>query len=239
MRIAMWSGPRNLSTAMMYAFGARGDCDIVDEPFYAVYLLQTGINHPMRQEIIASQPQNPGEVIETLLGPIPGRLPLQYQKHMSHHMVEGVARYWLGDVKNVFLIRHPARVVASYAAKRENPDLDDIGLRQQVELYDYARAMGDDPIVVDSEDIRAAPEAMLRALCEELGIEFLPQMLSWPKGGHAADGVWAKHWYGTAHRSTGFNSEIAPLPELEGDLGALVEEAMPYYRRLYRNRIVV
>lgn len=239
MRIAMWSGPRNLSTAMMYAFGARGDCDIVDEPFYSVYLLQTGLNHPLRQEVIDSLPQNPGEVIEGLLGPVPGGKPLQYQKHMSQHMIDGIARYWLGDVKNVFLIRHPARVVASYAPKRENPTLDDIGFRQQVELYDYARAMGDDPIVVDSEDIRAAPEAMLRALCAELDIEFLPEMLHWPKGGHPADGVWAKHWYGTAHRSTGFNQAAAPLPELDGALGALVETALPYYKRLYRNRIKV
>ncbi|QYX57007.1 HAD family hydrolase [Roseovarius sp. SCSIO 43702] len=231
MRIAMWSGPRNLSTAMMYSFGARGDCAVVDEPFYAAYLALTGLEHPMRDEVMASQPQDPEDVITSLTGSLPeGRI--QYQKHMSQHMVEGVRRDWIGKVRNVFLIRHPARVIASYAAKRENPTLDDIGFRQQAELFDEAAALGDTPVVVDSHDIREAPEPMLRRLCDEIGIRFDPAMLSWPKGGHPADGVWAAHWYGAVHRSTGFAGPEGPLPRVDGPLRAVMEAAMPCYERL-------
>ena len=237
MRIAMWSGPRNLSTAMMYAFGARADCAVVDEPFYAAYLDMTGLDHPLRDEILAAQPRDAEAVIRSLVGPIPGDKPHFYQKHMSQHMIPGVDRSWLGQVRNVFLIRHPARVVASYAAKRENPVLDDIGFRQQAELYDEARAMGDDPVVIDSHDIRDDPEGMLRRLCNAIGLGFDPTMLTWPEGGHVDDGAWASHWYGAVHRSTGFADPEGPLPQVDGVLEQVVDAAMPFYERLRAVRI--
>ena len=148
MIIAMWSGPRNLSTAMMYAFAARGDCAVVDEPFYAAYLAATGIDHPMRDAVLASQDTDPDKVVSACRTPDPA-LPLTYQKHMAQHMLPGIRRDWLRDVRNVFLIRHPARVVASYAAKRENPTLDDLGFRQQADLFDDCAARGLHPLVIE------------------------------------------------------------------------------------------
>jgi hypothetical protein len=232
MRIAMWSGPRNLSTATMYAFAARGDCAVVDEPFYAAYLASTGLDHPMRQEILASQPQDPTVVAETLIGDAPERQHHFYQKHMCQHMITTVPRSWMRDVVNVFLIRHPARVVASFSAKREEPGFDELGYRQQAELYDFAMSLGQRPVVVDSRAIRSDPERALTRLCECIGIPFTQKMLRWPAGGHPSDGVWAPHWYGSVHTSTGFDGPEGTLPVLRGRDAALSEQAMPYYARL-------
>jgi hypothetical protein len=229
-RIAMWSGPRNLSTAMMYSFGARQDCDVVDEPFYAAYLALTGLIHPMGDAVLDSQPKDPKDVITALLEPITPAV--QYQKHMTQHMVDGVPRDWIKDVRNVFLIRHPARVIASYAKKREGPSLDDIGFRQQAELYDLVVASGQSPVVIDSADIRGAPEQKMKQLCAALGLDWDPNMLQWPAGGHVSDGVWAQHWYGAVHASTGFSGAEGPLPDLPPEYQSLMTEALSYYERL-------
>lgn len=232
MRIAMWSGPRNLSTAMMYAFGNRGDCAVVDEPFYAAYLAQTGLIHPMRDEIMASQSQDATEVAAALLGPIPAAKPYFYQKHMTQHMIEGVPRDWIRELRNVFLIRHPARVIASYAAKRENPTLEDIGFRQQAELISQCRDWGLDPVVVDSHDIREDSKAKLEQLCDAIGLPYSPKMLSWPKGGHADDGIWAQVWYGAVWNSTGFAGPEGALPEVPEALVPVLDAAMPFYEEM-------
>lgn len=232
MHIAMWSGPRNLSTAMMYAFAARGDCAVVDEPFYAAYLAKTGLDHPMRDAILAAQPQDPAEVIEQLLGPVPAQKPHFYQKHMAQHMIPGIPRDWVLDVVNVFLIRHPARVAASFSAKYDNPTLTDIGFVQQVELYEQLVARGKSPVVIDSADIRRDPSTMLQRLCAAIGLDWTPAMLTWPRGGHADDGVWAAHWYGAVHDSTGFAPAEGSPPALDGPRADLAEAAMPAYERL-------
>ena len=232
MRIAMWSGPRNLSTAMMYSFGARPDCAVVDEPFYAAYLQMTGLDHPMRDDILDSQSRDPRRVARDLVGPVPGGRPHWYQKHMTQHMIPGVPRDWMGEVVNVFLIRHPARVAASFSLKYDNPTLSDIGFTQQFELYEQLRAQGQKPVIIDSDDIRRDPERMMRSLCEAIGLPWTTAMLSWPTGGHVEDGVWAPHWYGAVHRSTGFAPTEGELPELTGEQAALAEEAMPFYRPL-------
>jgi hypothetical protein len=237
MKIAMWSGPRNLSTAMMYSFGNRADCAVVDEPFYAAYLAATGLDHPMRAEILAAQPTDPAQVVRAISGSNPAGKPHFYQKHMTHHMIPGMPRDWMAGVVNVFLIRHPARVVASYAAKRENPVLEDLGFVQQVELFDHAVRLGQDPVVVDSADIRRDPEGTLRALCAAIGLPWDPAMLRWPAGGHPDDGAWAPHWYGAVHRSTGFGAAEGPLPVLDGPAADLVRAAMPSYERL-RERVM-
>lgn len=237
MRIAMWSGPRNLSTAMMYSFGARSDCHVVDEPFYAAYLARTGLDHPMRDQIIASQPVDADEVARGLSGPKQGKKPHFYQKHMTHHMLPGFARNWMADAKNVFLIRHPARVVASYARKREGPSLGDLGFAEQAALYEYVCDLGARPVVIDSADVRADPEHVLRALCAAIDLEWDDAMLHWPAGGHAQDGVWAKHWYGAVHRSTGFAEPEGALPQLSGRYQALVDQALPYYQKLEAQKL--
>ncbi|SLN57894.1 hypothetical protein ROJ8625_02904 [Roseivivax jejudonensis] len=237
MRIEMWSGPRNLSTAMMYAFGNRDDMHVVDEPFYAAYLDATGLNHPMRSEILAAQPRDPADVIARLRAAPPGGRAHRYHKHMAQHMIRSIPRDWFDGGTHVILIRHPARVVASFAAKYENPTLDDIGFLQQAEIHEALCAAGHKPVVIDSHDIRQAPETMLRRLCAAIGLGFDPAMLSWPSGGHPQDGVWAPVWYGAVHRSTGFAGPEGPLPELDGAAARLAEDAMPAYEHLRAQKI--
>lgn len=229
MRIAMWSGPRNLSTAMMYSFGNRADFAVMDEPFYAAYLAATGVNHPMRAEILAAQDTDPAKV--AALCAQPGR-PHMYMKHMPHHMLDGFPMEWAKACVNIHLIRHPARVIASYAAKREAPSFADIGFGQQTALYDQIGGL-----VIDSADIRADPEGMLRKLCKAIDLPFDPAMLSWPAGARPEDGVWASHWYGAVHKSTGFAGAEGPLPKLSGDEELLLEESLPHYITLYDQRI--
>ena len=237
MRVAMWSGPRNLSTAMMYAFGNRRDFAVVDEPFYASYLQITGFEHPLRDRVIASQPTDPKEVARTLSGAIPGEKAHFYQKHMTQHMLPEMPRDWMKDVRHVFLIRHPARVLASFASKYEHASLDDIGFVQQTELLEAAQALGASPLVIDSEDIRRAPEDTLRKLCDALGLTWDESMLQWPKGGHPADGAWAAHWYGAVHRSTGFAGPEGPLPKVDGAHAQIVAQALPHYERMRSIRL--
>ncbi len=232
MRIAVWSGPRNLSTALMYAFAARGDCAAIDEPFYAAYLDQTGLDHPMRQQILAAQPRDPARVIDTLLGPVPQGKPHFYQKHMAQHMIPGIPRGWIGQVTNVFLIRHPTRVAASFSAKYDNPALADIGFVQQAALYDQLAESGNVPVVIDSADIRRDPAGLLARLCDAIGLPWDPAMLTWPPGPKPFDGVWAPHWYGTVHGSTGFAPPEGDLPVLDGARAELARAAMPAYEKL-------
>lgn len=230
-RIAMWSGPRNLSTAMMYSFAARGDCRVVDEPFYAAYLARAGVDHPMREVVLASQSQNPDLVAKSLISLV--LEPAFYQMHMAHHMFADWDDTWMQDVKHVFLIRHPARVVASYARKREAPVLDDLGFEQQSRIFDQIGG----GVVVDSGDIRANPAEMLQKLCAAIDISWTENMLSWPAGGHPADGVWAAHWYNAVHASTGFDGAEGPLPEMDSRYSDLVDAAMPHYEALAAHKI--
>ena len=228
MRIAMWSGPRNLSTAMMYAFGNRSaGCTAIDEPFYAAYLKATGLDHPMRDDILRSQPNDSDAVIADLAD-YDG---LQYEKHMTHHMLPEFSRDWIADVTNVFLIRHPARVIASYEAKRENPTLSDLGFEQQLHLYETYGGR-----VVDSADIRKDPKTATQIICEEIGICWDPGMLEWPKGPKPFDGVWASHWYGAVHNSTGIAGQEGPLPEVSKENAPLLARALEIYDAMREHR---
>jgi hypothetical protein len=233
MRIAMWSGPRNLSTAMMYAFGNRADCAAWDEPFYAAYLAATGLEHPMRPAILAAQPSDFEAVVESVMA-APAK-PVQYLKLMTHHMLDDAPLRWADDVTNVHLIRHPARVIASYAAKRDSPiTLDDIGFAKATDIY--TRLPGP---VIDSADIRANPDAALRALCAEIALPFDPAMMAWDAGPKPFDGAWAPHWYDAVHRSTGFASAEGPLPQVPDQHQALLAEALPLYEAMCSARLHV
>jgi hypothetical protein len=232
MKLAMWSGPRNLSTAMMYAFASRRDFSAIDEPFYAAYLNLTGLQHPMRDQILQAQPQDPYLVVDSLLGPNPDGCQNVYHKHMTQHMIEAIPRDWMLKVTNVFLIRHPARVVASFAKKYPDPKIEDIGFHQQADLFRYLVKNGQKPIVINSADIRSNPEQKLRDLCGALGLEFDAKMLKWTKGGQSCDGVWAPHWYGAVHNSTGFDDAEGPLPILSGRLLELVSQSLEPYEEL-------
>ena len=231
MKIAMWSGPRNLSTAMMYALGARSDFAVWDEPFYAAYLARTGADHPMRDEILTAHDTDPQAIAARCAGPVPNGKPHFYMKHMPHHM-EGMPLDWAASCVNVHLIRHPARVIASYGAKRDSVTDADIGFEAQAALYDRIGGL-----VIDSADIRDDPEGMLRTLCDAIGLPFDADMLSWPRGGHPDDGVWAAHWYGVVHDSTGFAGPEGPIPPLMGEAAALAARALPHYDRLHAARL--
>lgn len=233
-RIAMWSGPRNLSTAMMYAFAARGDCTVSDEPFYAAYLAQTKSPHPMQAEILAHHQTDPAKI--SLTGE--QSTPLWYQKHMPHHMLPMMPRAWMAECRHAFLIRHPARVIASYARKRESPTFEDLGFLQQLRLFEQiTQITGSPPPVIDSTDIRANPGPMLQALCIALEIPFVETMLHWPAGPKPYDGAWAPVWYGAVHTSTGFESAEGPLPDLPPEYQALADAAMPAYDALTRHKL--
>ncbi len=231
-RVAMWSGPRNVSTALLRSFGARADTLGVDEPLYAHYLSATRIDHPGREEIMASQPTRWQAVAAGLTGMLPAGVKVYYQKHMTHHLLPEIDRDWIGKLSNAFLIRDPEHVVASYAKVRGEPTLADLGYAQQAEIF---RAYGGP--VVDSADLLRDPPAMLDKLCTALGIGFDPVMLSWPPGRRATDGVWAPHWYASVERSTGFAPYDPAPPVVPERLRHLVEEAQPYYDELAATKI--
>ncbi len=228
-RIAMWSGPRTLSTATMRAWENRPDTVVVDEPLYAYYLAATGVDHPGRDEILASQPTEWRTVVRTLTtGDLPDGATIAYQKHMTHHVLPEVDLGSLEPLTHAHLIRDPRRVLASYAKVREEPTLADLGVRQQVDLH---RRFGGP--VIDSDDLLRDPEGVLRRLCSALGVPFDAAMLSWPPGPRATDGVWAPHWYASVEASTGFGPWRGDaVPDLPDHLAALAEECRPYYDEL-------
>jgi hypothetical protein len=231
-RIAMWSGPRNISTALMRSFGSRADTIVVDEPFYAHYLAVTGVDHPGRAAVLESQPTRWQEVAAALTGPLPPGVAVSYQKHMAHHLLPGMGRSWLRRLTHAYLIRDPAHVVASYARVRGEPTLADLGYPQQAEIF---RAYGGP--VVDAADVLRDPATVLHRLCAALGLEFDPAMLHWPPGPRDTDGVWAPFWYAAVRASTGF-APYDPAPaELPGRLRPLVESALPYYQELAAHRL--
>lgn len=236
--IAMWSGPRNISTAMMYAFGNRPDCFAWDEPFYAFSLKTFGNDHPLRDEIIAAHDSDWDRLVAACLAPPPGGKRIFYQKHMTHHMRDGFDRSWVDGVTNAFLIRAPEKVLASYARKWSEVDLKAIGFVEQAEIFDrVADRLGTPPAVVDAEDVLADPRGVLVRLCEACAIPFSDTMLSWPPGPKPFDGVWASHWYEAVWRSTGFDAPKSAAVTLEPHLQRIADAARPYYERLRQVRI--
>jgi len=230
--VAMWSGPRNISTALLRSFGARPDTVVVDEPFYGHYLAATGIEHPGRAEVMASQPTRWEDVVASLTGPLPDGCGVHYQKHMAHHLLPEIGRTWIGGLRNAFLIRDPDHVVASYAKVRGAPALADLGYVQQVEIF---RRYGGP--VVDAADLLRDPPGVLDRLCAALGIAFDRAMLSWPPGRRPTDGVWAKHWYAAVEASTGFAPYDPRSVDVPARLRSLVARARPYYDELAAHRL--
>jgi hypothetical protein len=234
MRIHLISTPRNVSTALMYAFAQRTDTRVVDEPFYARYLLRSGAQHPGREETIASQP-NDLEGIFAWLDRLDDR-PLLFIKGMAHHL-EGVDVQRLASWKSLFLIRDPRAMIASYAQVIHRPTMQDIGLRRMVELFDALRAAGGEAHVLDSAGLVADPERTLRAVCDQLGIGFDPAMLHWKPGPRPEDGAWAPYWYANVHRSTGFEPQATSTRPLPPQCEALYREALPFYETLRAHAI--
>jgi hypothetical protein len=235
----MWSGPRNVSTALMRSWGNREDTVVIDEPLYAHYLAVTGRAHPGREQVIAHHETDWRCVVEMLLGPQPPGTRIFYQKQMSHHLLPDIGREWLSRVTNAFLIRDPRAMLVSLSEKLEEFTLADTGLPQQVEIFDHVLATtGRVPPVVDSADLLAAPEPMLRRLCEALDVPFSERMLAWPPGRRDTDGIWAPWWYARVEESTGFETPPArPPARLPAELQAIEAQCRPLYDKLWSHRL--
>lgn len=232
-RLAVWSGPRNISTALMRSWENRPDCRVIDEPLYAYYLAETGLNHPGRDEVIAAGETSWRAVVADLTAPAEG---IYYQKHMTHHLIPQLPRDWIAALTNVLLIRDPAEVVASYVRSRADVLAEDIGLVQQGELYDQ---LGGGAPVIDAGDFLRDPEGYLRWLCAYIDVDFTDAMLHWPAGPRASDGVWAPYWYDVVLSSTGF-APYRPRPvDLRGAARVAAERSRPDYERLHAARVVL
>ena len=233
LRINMWSGPRNISTALMYSWRERSDTLVIDEPLYAHYLAHSGRVHPGTPEVLASQDNDGAAVIrDVILGDYP--TPVVFFKQMAKHLV-GLNRSFLSQSRNVLLTRDPLDMLTSFQRQIPDATLDDTGFVELVEILNATLEQGDEPIVIDSKQLLLDPPGMLTKLCDRLGLVFEPAMLSWPSGPKPEDGVWAEHWYEAVHRSTGFApwqpKEATLLPALEPVLDAsseLYAKLLPY-----------
>jgi hypothetical protein len=238
-RIAMWSGPRNISTAMMRAWGNRRDTVVIDEPFYAYYLTTTGKNHPGADGVIAAGEIDWRKIVAQLTGPIPNGQQIFFQKQMTHHFLPEIDREWLGAVTNCFLIRDPREVIASYVKKREDPSLEDLGFIQQVEIFNFVRdRLNSIPPVVDAKDVLENPERTLRLLCDAVGVDFNKSMLSWPSGLRETDGIWARHWYTEVAKTTSFQPYHPTDRQVPERLREIYERCLNCYEKLYQHRLL-
>ena len=234
----MWSGPRNISTALMRSWGNRPDTAVCDEPLYAHYLLSTGLGHPGAAEVIAHHEPDWRRAVEGLIGPVPGGRAIYYQKQMAHHLLPHVGREWLGHLTHTFLIRDPREMLPSLARVLPSPALADTGLPQQVEIFRWVRdRTGRVPPVVDARDVLEDPRRSLGLLCEALGAPFEEAMLSWPPGRRPTDGIWAKYWYDAVERSTSFQPYAPKTEPLPQHLRGLLDECLTHYDELHRNRL--
>ncbi|MCB9700202.1 MAG: HAD family hydrolase [Alphaproteobacteria bacterium] len=237
LHLAVWSGPRNLSTAMMRSWAQRADTAVVDEPLYAHYLATTGIDHPGRDEVIASQPTDAAVVTASLCGPIPGGRAVHYQKHMTHHLLPDVPRGWMARVHHAFLLRDPREVLLSYVRSRAEVTVEDLGVPQQEAILAEVDALGQDPVVIDAGRFLRDPERQLRAWCAREGLPFDAAMLSWAPGPRPEDGVWGPHWYASLWASTGFEpwkDRDRTVPERHR---ALIDACWPAYERMLRRAL--
>ena len=238
MNIALWSGPRNVSTAMMRSWEARGDFAVTDEPLYAHYLLHTGIQHPGREEIIASQSVDPDKITSWLCGSPPGGKTHWLQKHMCHHLLDGMNDGWLTSLQHLFLIRDPIYVISSYARTRENITLQDLGYKEQLRILNRVVDMnGALPPIIDSVDLLRDPGTVLSKACHQLGIRYTDKMMQWSPGLRSTDGCWAKHWYRSVSESDSFQAHKPRPASVPRRYKDLLQEAEVFYKQLHRNRI--
>ena len=238
LRIAMWSGPRNISTAMMRSWGNRPDTCVVDEPFYAHYLQRTRADHPGADEVIATGEADWQKVVAQLTGAGPTGRRILYQKQMTHHLLPHIDRGWLRGLTNCFLIRDPRDVIISYMKKNHDPTVEDLGFVQQAEIYDWVRKYAAaPPPILDAGDVLRNPRRALQLLCDAIGVEFFDSMLTWPPGARETDGVWAKHWYAEVERSTSFRPYQVKDEKMPERLELVYAKCAAVYERLHRCRL--
>jgi hypothetical protein len=238
-RIAMWSGPRNISTAMMRAWGNRPDTAVIDEPFYGYYLERTGKRHPGAAEVIAQGETDWRKVVASLTKrPVPSGKQIFFQKQMTHHLLPEVDREWIVDVTNCFLIRDPREVILSYIKKNPEPTLDDLGFVEQCEIFNFVRdRINSVPPVIDAKNVLENPERTLRLLCDAIGVEFNKGMLSWPPGLRETDGIWAKYWYTEVARSTSFQPHKRREGKVPDGFHEIYQQCQDCYQKLYQHRL--
>lgn len=237
-RLAMWSGPRNISTAMMRSWGNRNDSFVCDEPLYAFYLNATGKDHPGAKEVITHGESDWRKVVAWLTGPIPEGKMVWYQKQMSHHLLPEIDRGWIAKVTNAFLLRHPRDVLTSYIKIVPNPTFEDTGFPQLREIFEFVRAKtGTTPPVLDARDVLDSPRRLVGELCEAVGVDFQESMMSWAPGPRETDGVWAKHWYGEVETSTTFRPYRPKPDRVPDELMPLYEQCLECYEALYAHRL--
>lgn len=229
----MWSGPRNISTAMMRAWENRDDTFVTDEPFYACYLNDTGIKHPGREQVISSQSIEWETVIKDCVSLESGSCVIHYQKHMTQHMLSHLRLDWLDKLINVFLIRSPAEVIASYAKARPDLTAEDIGFAQQLRLYEHVKQnIHSEPLVISTEQVLSDPRSCLDSICSYCQVDFSEAMLQWPAGSRASDGVWAPWWYSNVEKSTGFSPYQKKQITLDHNQQQIAERCEPYYQAM-------
>ncbi len=237
-RIAVWSGPRNISTAMMRAWENRSDTRVVDEPFYAYYLKTTGLNHPGYENVINSQSTDWAKIAHQL-SEAPVKDAVFYQKHMTHHMLPEIDLGWCEKLNHCFLIRDPLLVVNSYEKKNQLVSADDIGVHRQFALYQQISSLTDKAVtVIDSKDVLQYPEKVLTHICSEFGLGFSSEMLNWPKGRRASDGVWAEHWYNAVELSTGFQAYVKPVIEVSEKGREIARQCQDNYLAMWEKRFI-
>ncbi|OIR22304.1 MAG: hypothetical protein BET99_04735 [Marine Group III euryarchaeote CG-Epi2] len=237
-RIAMWSGPRNISTAMMRAWENRLDTFVVDEPFYAHYLSKNRVEHPGREEVLLNGEIDSYKVSQGLVKDISNSHKVYYQKHMTHHLLDSVNRDWMKDVINCFLIRNPKDMIISYSKIHSDITRDLLGIEQQKEIFDYVQNFtGEVPPVIDSKDVLLNPRGVLTKFCNRIGIDFSEKMLNWPKGSRDTDGIWGKYWYNNVINSTGFNPYTVKNSEVPDEYKSIYKESLKLYEDLHYLRI--
>jgi hypothetical protein len=238
LRLAMWSGPRNISTALMRSWGNRTDTFVSDEPLYAHYLQKTRVRHPGAEEVMANHETDWRKVVAAITGPIPEGKTIWYQKHMAHHLLPEIDRKWLNRVVHCFLIRNPSEMLTSLTKNVPEPGLADTGLPQQLELFAYVRhCLGRIPPILDARDVLENPRRALTMLCEAVGVAFSESMLSWAPGRRSSDGIWARYWYDAVEKSTGFEPYRPKSERVPDSLAPLLEQCRAIYEKLFAYRL--
>jgi len=233
MRIACWSGPRNISTALMRSWSSRKDSFVSDEPFYAYYLKERQLKHPMYKEIIDYYPDKYDDVVRSITSEIPNGKKHWYQKHMAHHLIDLNNIDWIRNLENCILIRHPKDVIKSYVKKNTLNNVDELGYPQQYKIIKYLNSINKKFIVIDSSILLNNPEKILSQWCSSINLEFDTSMLRWEKGNHAQDGIWWKHWYDNVITTTHFQRFSSNEDQLNQKYQSIYDEALDYYNKLY------
>ena len=232
-RIACWSGPRNISTALMRSWSSRNDTYVSDEPFYAHYLKEKDLKHPMYKDIIDYYPTDYNQIVKNLTSEIPHGKKIWYQKHMAHHLIDSNNINWIKDFDNCILIRHPKDVINSYIKKNALKHINELGYPQQYEIIRYLNNIGKKFIVIDSNILLKSPKKILSNWCKRIDLKFDKSMLKWTKGNHPQDGIWWKHWYNNVITTTHFQKFPSNVNRLDEKYKSIYDEALDYYNKLY------